>query len=147
MRRPPPSRQAGTLSEVIPLQWSLIYAWTGWLWGATIDWPWPGAIGGFAMGMAIGSAARGAALISLESLSRDHPGDVNAFRPLLHELAARDPNAAVRRLAVFCLRNGAPNADTIRLLDGIAESEDADADLRKAARAVSAQLVKKSRAK
>jgi len=92
-------------------------------------------------------AARGAALISLESLSRDHPGDVNAFRPLLHELAARDPNAAVRRLAVFCLRNGAPNADTIRLLDGIAESEDADADLRKAARAVSAQLVKKSRAK
>jgi len=92
-------------------------------------------------------AARGAALISLESLSRDHPGDVNSFRPLLHELAARDPNAAVRRLAVFCLRNGAANSDTIRLLDGIAESEDADAELRKAARGVSAQLLKKSRAK
>ena len=92
-------------------------------------------------------AARGAALISLEALSRDHPGDVNSFRPLLHELAARDPNAAVRRLAVFCLRNGTPNRDTIQLLDGIAESDDADADLRKAARAVSAQLVKKSRAK
>ena len=92
-------------------------------------------------------AARGAALISLEALSRDHPGDVNAFRPLLHELAARDPNAAVRRLAVFCLRNGTPNQDTIRLLDGIAESEDADSDLRKAARGVSAQLTKKSRAK
>jgi len=92
-------------------------------------------------------AARGAALISLEALSRDHPGDVNAFRPLLHELAARDPNTAVRRLAVFCLRNGAANADTIRLLDGLAESEDADSDLRKAARTVSAQLLKKSRSK
>jgi HEAT repeat protein len=92
-------------------------------------------------------AARGAALISLEALSRDHPGDVNAFRPLLHELAARDPNAAVRRLAVFCLRNGTANRDTVQLLDGIAESEDADSELRKAARAVSAQLVKKSRAK
>jgi len=69
MRRPPPSRQAGTLSEVIPLQWSLIYAWTGWLWGATIDWPWPGAIGGFAMGMAIGSAARGAALFEATGLA------------------------------------------------------------------------------
>lgn len=92
-------------------------------------------------------AARGAALISLEALSRDHPGDVNAYRPLLHELVARDSNAAVRRLAVFCLRNGAPNADTIRLLDGIAEADDADAELRKAARAVSAQLVKKSRGK
>lgn len=92
-------------------------------------------------------AARGAALISLEALSRDHPGDVNSFRPLLHELAARDPNAAVRRLAVFCLRNGTPNRDTIQLLDGIAESDDADGELRKAARAVSAQLVKKSRTK
>jgi HEAT repeat protein len=92
-------------------------------------------------------AARGAALISLEALSRDHPGDVNSFRPLLHELAARDPNAAVRRLAVFCLRNGTPNRDTIALLDGIAESDDADGELRKAARAVSAQLVKKSRTK
>ena len=92
-------------------------------------------------------AARGAALISLEALSRNHPGDVNAFRPLLHELAARDPNTAVRRLAVFCLRNGAANADTIRLLDGLAESEDADSDLRKAARTVSAQLLRKSRSK
>ena len=92
-------------------------------------------------------AARGAALISLESLSRDHPGDVNRFRPLLHELAARDPNATVRRVAMFCLRNGTPNRDTIQLLDGIAESEDADAEVRKAARGVSAQLVKKSRAK
>ena len=43
-------------------------------------------------------AARGSALIALEGLSRSHPGDVNSFRPLLHELAARDPNAAVQRL-------------------------------------------------
>ncbi len=92
-------------------------------------------------------AARGSALISLESLSRDHPGDVNRFRPLLHELAARDPNSTVRRLAVFCLRNGTPNRDTIQLLDGIAESDEADAEVRKAARGVSAQLLKKSRAK
>ena len=55
-------------------------------------------------------AARGSALIALEGLSRTHPGDVNAFRPLLHELAARDPNAAVRRLAIVCLRNGTPAA-------------------------------------
>jgi hypothetical protein len=53
----------------------------------------------------------------------------------------------VRRLVVFCLRNGTPNRDTIQLLDGIAESEDADAEVRKAARGVSAQLLKKSRAK
>lgn len=92
-------------------------------------------------------AARGSALIALEGLSKGHPGDVNAFRPLLHELAARDPNAAVRRLAVICLKNGTPQRDTIQLLDGIAESEDADPELRKTARSVSALLVKKSRAK
>ena len=32
----------------------------------------------------------GSALLSLELLSRDHPGVVNGVRPLLHELAARD---------------------------------------------------------
>ena len=92
-------------------------------------------------------AARGSALIALESLSRAHPGDVNAFRPLLHDLAARDPNVAVRRLAVVCLRNGTPQRDTIQILDGIADDDDEDAELRKAARTVSAQLLKKSRAK
>ena len=92
-------------------------------------------------------AARGAALIALESLSRDHPGDVNSFRPLLHELATRDPNVAVRRLAVVCLRNGSPRPDTLQLLQGIAESDDEDADLRKSARAVQAALKKKASAK
>ena len=82
-----------------------------------------------------------------KGLSRTHPGDVNAFRPLLHELAARDPNAAVRRLAIVCLRNGTPQRATIQLLDGIADSDEEDAELRKTARSVSTLLVKKSRAK
>ena len=59
-------------------------------------------------------AVRGSALIALESLSRDHPGDVNAFRPLLNELAARDPNVAVRRLAIVCFKNGTPDRGTIQ---------------------------------
>jgi len=92
-------------------------------------------------------AARGAALIALESLSRDHPGDVNSFRPLLHELAARDPNVAVRRLAVVCLRNGSSRPDTLQLLLGIAESDDEDGELRKSARAVHASLKKKAAAR
>jgi HEAT repeat protein len=89
-------------------------------------------------------AARGSALIALESLSRDHPGDVNSFRALLHELAARDPNTAVRRLAVVCLRNGSPRPDTLQLLDGIAEAEEADVELRKSARAVHTALKKRA---
>jgi len=92
-------------------------------------------------------AARGAALIALESLSRDHPGDVNSFRPLLHELAARDPNVAVRRLAVVCLRNGSSRPDTLQLLLGIAESDEEDAELRKSARVVHASLKKKAAAR
>lgn len=89
-------------------------------------------------------AARGSALIALEALSRTHPGDVNAFRSILHELAARDPNVAVRRLAIVCLKNGTPQRDTIQLLEGIAESEDADAELRKTARVVQSALKKKA---
>jgi len=92
-------------------------------------------------------AARGSALIALEGLSRTHPGDVNAFRPLLHELAARDPNVAVRRLEVVCLKDGTPPRDTIQLLEGIAESEEADPELRKTARVVQSALKKKAIAK
>jgi HEAT repeat protein len=92
-------------------------------------------------------AARGSALIALEGLSRTHPGDVNSFRPLLHELAARDPNAAVQRLAIICLKNGTSQRDTIQLLEGIAESEDADPELRKTARVVQSALKKKAIAK
>lgn len=92
-------------------------------------------------------AARGSALIALEGLSRDHPGDVNSYRPLLHELAARDPNAAVRRLAMVSLRNGTPQPATLQLLEGIAESDEEDAELRKTARAVHAALRKKAAAR
>jgi HEAT repeat protein len=92
-------------------------------------------------------AARGSALIALEGLSRNHPGDVNSFRPLLHELAARDPNAAVRRLAIVSLRNGTAQRDTIQILDGIADSDEEEAEVRKTAQSVSALLVKKSRTK
>jgi len=40
----------------------------------------------------------------------NHPGDVNAYRALLHELAARDTNVAVRRLASSASRTAAPRA-------------------------------------
>ena len=92
-------------------------------------------------------ACRGSALLSLELMSRDHPGDVNAVRPLLHELAVRDPNAAVRRLAVVALRNASPQRDTIVLLEGLADEEDEDRQLREAARKVAATLTKKSRSR
>jgi hypothetical protein len=90
-------------------------------------------------------AVRGSALIALEAFSRDHPGDVNGYRALLHELAARDPNAAVQRLAVVCLKNGTANRDTLQLLEGIAESDEADADLRKTARVVHTALRRKAK--
>jgi HEAT repeat protein len=89
-------------------------------------------------------AARGSALIALEALSRHHPGDVNAYRSLLHELAVRDPNVAVRRLAVICLKNGTPQRDTLQLLEGIAESDETEAELRKTARVVGSALRKKA---
>ena len=92
-------------------------------------------------------AVRGTALIALEGQSRAHPGDVNAYRPLLHELAARDPNVAVRRLAIVCFKNGTPARETILILDGIADDDDTDADVRKTARSVSLLLVKKSNQK
>ncbi len=92
-------------------------------------------------------AVRGSALIALEALSRQHTGDVNRFRPALHELAARDGNAAVRRLAIFALKNGTPQRETIQLLDGIAENDGEETDVRKAARSVALLLTKKSRTK
>jgi len=93
------------------------------------------------------AGARGSALIALRSLSTDHPGDVNSFRPLLNELAMRDPNDAVRRLAILCLQNGTADRGTIQLLDGIAGDDENDRDVRETARKVSVALVRKSRAK
>jgi HEAT repeat protein len=92
-------------------------------------------------------AVRGSALIALEGLSRTHPGDVNGYRSLLHELAARDPNVAVRRLAIVCFKNGSPARETIVILDGIADDDETDAEVRKSARSVSLLLVKKSNRK
>jgi HEAT repeat protein len=92
-------------------------------------------------------AARGSALISLELLSRDSPGPVNAVRGLLHELANSDPNAAVQRLAIAALKNGSPQRETIVLLGGIAESDAHDAPVRDAARRAAAVVTKKSRAR
>ena len=93
------------------------------------------------------AGARGSALIALTSISGDHPGDVNAYRPALHELAARDPNPAVRRLAIVCLRNGSADRGTIQLLQGMADDDEVDREVRDTARSVAAALVKKSRAK
>jgi hypothetical protein len=92
-------------------------------------------------------AARGSALIALEGLSRTHPGDVNSMRSLLHELATNDPNLAVRRLAIVCLKNGSPQRETILILDGLAADDEQDPDLRKSARTVAQSLTKKSRQK
>jgi hypothetical protein len=88
-------------------------------------------------------AARGSALLSLELLSRDHPSTINSVRSLLHNLATVDGNAAVRRLAIVCLRNGSPQRETIVLLDGLAEDDEAEPELRNAAAKVSQTLKRK----
>ena len=89
-------------------------------------------------------ACRGSALVSLELLSRDAPGGINAARPLLHRLVSADDNQAVRRLAIVCLRNGSPSRDTLVLLNGLADDDEADRDLRDVAKKVAAALKKKS---
>jgi HEAT repeat protein len=91
-------------------------------------------------------AARGSALLSLELLSRAHPGLVNKVRPTLHTLANADPNAAVRRLAVLSLKNGSPQADTLTLLEHLGREAD-EKDLRAAAGAVHQALRKKAAAR
>lgn len=85
-------------------------------------------------------ACRGSALLSLELLSRDHPSTVNGVRPLLHTLVNADGNAAVRRLAVLCLKNGSPQRETIVLLEGIGGDDEADSQLRQAAAKVAQEL-------
>ncbi len=85
-------------------------------------------------------ACRGSALISVELLSRDHPSTVNGVRPLLHMLVNADGNAAVRRLAVLCLRNGSPQRETIVLLEGIAGDDEAESQLRQAAAKIAQEL-------
>jgi len=88
-------------------------------------------------------ACRGSALLSLELLSRDHPSSVNGVRSLLHTIATSDGNAAVRRLAVLCLKNGSAERNTIVLLEGLGADDEVDADLRRAAAGVAQQLKRK----
>jgi 3-methyladenine DNA glycosylase AlkC len=87
---------------------------------------------------------RGSALVSVQQLSKDSPGLVNSMRPLLHTLASTDPNQAVRRLAIVCLRNGSPQRETIVLLNGLAEDDEQEPALRQAARAVASDLKKRA---
>ena len=92
-------------------------------------------------------AARGSALVSVQLLSKGNPGIVNQMRPVLHTLATADPNQAVRRLAIICLRNGSPQRETIVLLNGLAEDDEQEAELRNAARTVAADLRKRAAAR
>jgi len=87
-------------------------------------------------------AVRGSALLALEKLSRDHPGDVNDVRSLLHEIVARDGNEAVRRLAVVALKNGSARPDTIQILRSLGEDDEQPRELRDAAAKV-AQLLRR----
>jgi HEAT repeat protein len=89
-------------------------------------------------------AVRGSALLALEKLSRDHPGDINDVRPLLHELVANDGNEAVRRLAVVALKNGSARPDTIQILASLGDNDDQPRELRDAATKVAQQLRRKS---
>jgi HEAT repeat protein len=89
-------------------------------------------------------AARGSALLSVQLLSKDSPGVVNAIRPVLHTMVTTDANQAVRRLAVVCLRNGSAQRETIVLLNGLAEDDEQETELRNAARAVAVDLKKRA---
>ena len=68
---------------------------------------------------------------------------MNGVRALLHTIATSDGNAAVRRLAILCLKNGSPERNTIVLLEGLAADDEADAELRRAASGVAQQLKKR----
>jgi len=89
-------------------------------------------------------ACRGSALLSLEQLSRESPGVVNGVRPLLHELVTRDPNEAVRRLAVMVLKNGSPQPNTMQLLQALGQDDEEPRELREAATKIAAVLKKKT---
>jgi hypothetical protein len=89
-------------------------------------------------------AARGSALLSVQLLSKDSPSVVNAIRSTLHTMVSTDANQAVRRLAVLSLRNGSPQRETIVLLNGLAEDDEQELELRNAARTVAADLRKRA---
>jgi HEAT repeat protein len=89
-------------------------------------------------------AVRGSTLLSLELLSRDHPSTINGVRSLLHTMATADDNAAVRRLAILSLKNGSPQRETIVLLEGLGDNDEADAELRRTASGVAQQLKRRA---
>ena len=89
-------------------------------------------------------AVRGSALLALERLSRDHPGDVNDVRSLLHELLTHDDNEAVRRLAVVALKNGSARPDTIQILSSLGDDDEQPRELREAATKIAQLLRRKS---
>jgi HEAT repeat protein len=89
-------------------------------------------------------AVRGSALLALERLSRDHPGDVNDVRSILHEIVTNDGNEAVRRLAVVSLKNGSSRPDTLQLLGALAGDDEQPRELRDAAAKVAQSLRRKS---
>ena len=91
-------------------------------------------------------ACRGSALLSLELLSRDHPGLVNGSRALLHKLANDDDNQAVRRLGVLCLKNGSPARDTLVFLEHLADVSE-EKEMRSAASSVHQALKRKASAR
>ena len=66
------------------------------------------------------------------------------MRSALHELASNDPNLAVRRLAIVCLKNGSPQRETILILNGLADDDEQEPDLRKTARSVALLLQKRA---
>jgi hypothetical protein len=72
---------------------------------------------------------------------------VNSMRAMLHELASHDSNMAVRRLAIVCLKNGSPQRETILILNGLADDDEQEQDLRKTAKTVATALTKRSREK
>jgi hypothetical protein len=90
-------------------------------------------------------ACRGSALLSLERLSREHPGVVNGVRPLLNEIAVRDGNEAVRRLAIVSLKNGSADRGTIQLLEGLGADDEQDKELRETAAKIAQTLKRKSK--
>ena len=90
-------------------------------------------------------ACRGSALVSIELLSRDHPGLVNSFRVLIVNMLNADDNLAVRRLAAVCLSHGSPERQTIVLLEHLAGDDEQPAELRAIAQKVAQTLKKKGR--
>ena len=59
-------------------------------------------------------------------------------------MATADGNAAVRRLAILSLKNGSPQRETIVLLEGLGEDDEADAELRRTASSVAQQLKRRA---